>query len=339
MSGATLLGSTVWRRHRLLAIANPIAGGGRNRTHAGVFESAVRRMGLEVELAWTSGPGDAVRLAGRAPVEGFDGVIAIGGDGTLAEVAVGLAAATEAWRSWRQEVAVEIEGSGSPIPEGAIPIGVCPTGTANVVARALGLRPFDIKKAASIACAGPVAWIDALNVRSSGEDATPRERWALFAASVGFDAEVVHALHAARSGGISYGSYVGPVLRAIASYRPNPLTVQVDGGELLSTPLTIIASTREYAGPWIRFRAGPALDDGRAEAYLIDARSRFSLMRGALRGVFRGIPGGIARRVQGSDFRIVGPRPTPVQADGDPAGFTPLEVRVAPRYFPMLYQP
>ena len=71
---------------RWLAIANPAAG----RTHEA--ERMVNRLGsipaVDVEVVRTRAPGDASRLALDA--RAFDGVIAIGGDGTIAEVLQGM---------------------------------------------------------------------------------------------------------------------------------------------------------------------------------------------------------------------------------------------------------
>ena len=87
---------------RWLAIANPAAG----RTHEA--ERMVSRLRAipagHVEVARTCAPGDASRLAREA--EGFDGVIAIGGDGTIAEVLQGMDLA-------RQRLAVLPAGHGN----------------------------------------------------------------------------------------------------------------------------------------------------------------------------------------------------------------------------------
>jgi diacylglycerol kinase family enzyme len=69
-----------------LAIVNPTAG----RAHeAGRLLARLGELkGVDAEIAHTSVPGDATRLARDAT--GFDGVIAIGGDGTIAEVLQGM---------------------------------------------------------------------------------------------------------------------------------------------------------------------------------------------------------------------------------------------------------
>ena len=74
---------------RLLAIANPAAGG----KPAVFIDSlhAAQQPDIEFDVAWTTAPGDAERIATAAAKTGtFDAVIAVGGDGTVRDVASGL---------------------------------------------------------------------------------------------------------------------------------------------------------------------------------------------------------------------------------------------------------
>jgi diacylglycerol kinase (ATP) len=77
---------------RTLIVFNPTAG------HAEQLEAELeaaaqvwRQKGWTVELQPTSGPGDGCRLARQAATEGYDLVVAAGGDGTINEVVNGLA--------------------------------------------------------------------------------------------------------------------------------------------------------------------------------------------------------------------------------------------------------
>lgn len=70
--------------------------------------------GMEVELAPTAGPGEAQGLAAAAVARGADVILVCGGDGTINEVINGLA-------------------------PGQVPLGILPAGTANILARELGL--------------------------------------------------------------------------------------------------------------------------------------------------------------------------------------------------------
>ena len=70
---------------RALAIVNPSAGGGRA---ARIWERI--RGNLDVDCVATAGPGDASRLTRKAAEQGYDRVLAVGGDGTVSQVAAGV---------------------------------------------------------------------------------------------------------------------------------------------------------------------------------------------------------------------------------------------------------
>lgn len=72
---------------RVLVIANPMSGGGATARRLPEIERALRRHGLAYQLACTTRPGHATDLAAGARARGVDVIAAVGGDGTLNEVA------------------------------------------------------------------------------------------------------------------------------------------------------------------------------------------------------------------------------------------------------------
>jgi diacylglycerol kinase (ATP) len=77
-------------------IVNPSAGRGRAGKHIAAIRSTLLELGIETVMSQTRGPGDAVDLAQRAKQDGFELVIAVGGDGTIYEIVNGLARAAGA---------------------------------------------------------------------------------------------------------------------------------------------------------------------------------------------------------------------------------------------------
>jgi diacylglycerol kinase family enzyme len=289
----------VHRIARVRLVANPIAGGGRNRREAPRFADALRGHGIESEIAFTERRGHAIELARAAGPE-LDAVVAVGGDGTLREVCEGLG--------------------------GRLPAGLYPTGTANVLARDLGI-PLTARGAAEVIRGGRAARIDAARVNG---------RLALFCAGVGFDAEILTRLEAARRGAISYASYAKPICQAFTNFRPPDLRVSLDDGPPETCQFLIVSNTRHYAGPWVRFGEGPSLTDGRFEVYRFAVPTRGALLVAGLRGLAGRIPGGSVARASASRVRVESAPEAPFQIDGDAAGTTPLELRVEPRSIPVL---
>ena len=83
-------------RERALAIVNPAAGKGLGARIATTIAGELAAAGVSADVVVTPGPGQAVRLASRAVEEGYERVIAVGGDGTANEVANGLVDTTTA---------------------------------------------------------------------------------------------------------------------------------------------------------------------------------------------------------------------------------------------------
>jgi diacylglycerol kinase (ATP) len=118
---------------RLLVIANPSSGNSRKRFDPRKADLLLREMGHEVTVHLTTGPGDATVQAAQAS-GGFDLVVAMGGDGTVHEVAIGVAGTG-------CPMAVLPSGSGNDFATG---IG-CPTVTAGLAAIASGEdHPLDV---------------------------------------------------------------------------------------------------------------------------------------------------------------------------------------------------
>ena len=75
---------------RFLAIVNPAAGGGRCGRLAPAALERVREAGIDLDVAYTSRPGEATTLARSAYAQGTRNFLAVGGDGTSYEIINGL---------------------------------------------------------------------------------------------------------------------------------------------------------------------------------------------------------------------------------------------------------
>lgn len=149
---------------RILLCANPAASGFTGGLHRAVVSRL--RQNFDVEAEWPRSAADTQAVSAAAQADGFDLVVAMGGDGMVHHVANG------------------IGGTG-------IPLGIVPVGTTNVLARLLGV-PSRPTKAADFICSCPAprpTTAALLTVdRGSGDVET---RLATFACGAGFDAAVV----------------------------------------------------------------------------------------------------------------------------------------------------
>lgn len=124
-------------------ILNPYAGRWLAQAKKDELEIALKDAGLEYELDVTSGPGNAIELARQAVSQGFNPIIAAGGDGTYSEVVNGIAS---------------VNGN-----DGSITFGVIPLGSANDLVDNLNL-PKDIPAAVQVIADGHTRMIDLCQV-------------------------------------------------------------------------------------------------------------------------------------------------------------------------------
>jgi len=143
-----------------LAIVNPTAG--RAKEAERLVGQLRQQGGVEADIAATTGPGDATRLARDSTA--YDGVIAVGGDGTIAEVLQGLDLA-------RQRLAV------------------LPAGHGNCLARDLGVA--DPRRALEALARGDCRPLDLMHVGVGFEDGRREHRLCASTLAVGYVTDVV----------------------------------------------------------------------------------------------------------------------------------------------------
>ncbi len=275
---------------QLLAIVNPVSGGGRGPAAAATLHKHLDAHGHDVELRQTRRPGDATRWAAETNAEC---VVTVGGDGTVNEVANGLALSRAA-------------------------LAILPVGAVNVVARQLGFKKRPRTLAERITHgAKRIMDVGLLN---------GNKRF-LLGAGAGLDAAIVHQVHANRAGKkIGIRSYVVPTARIVLTHILPKMQVTVDG-QTLSTnaEYVIVGNCRKSVGV---FAGTPEakVDDGLLDVAVLHDLNPIHVIQLVV-GVCRP---GFARREdvtyrQGAQIEIVAatPEPVPLQVDGDPEGFLP----------------
>ena len=283
------------RRH-ILIIVNPAAGRVRSsERRLGRFVAALERQGCTVVLRRAGpSPGQVERLAGQAE-PGFDAIVAAGGDGTISAVVNGLGGR-------------------------AVPFGVLPLGSANVLAREIRL-PRAPEALASLITTGPVSpiWLGRVG-----------ERAFVMMASAGFDSEIVAALSPELKRRVGRLAFAWGFLVRLWHCPACELTVRADGVEYRAAAV-IAAKGRHYAGPFV-VAPGADLAEPVLELVLLDRRGRWAMLRYAT-ALFLGRVrrlGDIAI-VRARQASVAGNRALPVQADGEIVGELPITLAVADR--------
>ncbi|RAI60880.1 diacylglycerol/lipid kinase family protein [Roseicella frigidaeris] len=281
----------------MLILFNPAAGTRRRRRLVRAL-AALARAGLPAEVAETRHPGHATVLARAAAAAGTPLVVAAGGDGTIAEVAAGLAG-------------------------GASRLGILPFGTANVLAWELGL-PLRPDAAAVILAEGRPRLLRPGLARF----ADGRERLFVQMLGAGFDAAVVQGLDLGLKRRLGRGAYVLQALRELPRYRHPRFLAELDG-EPVEVAGAIVSKGRLYAG---RHLLAPMARPG-AAGFQVALFRRGGALRAALYGA--ALPLDLLPRLPGVELRparriLLRGEAVPAQADGDPAGTLPVTIEDAP---------
>jgi YegS/Rv2252/BmrU family lipid kinase len=286
---------------RILIIANPISGRGKSSRRAARIARLLQERGCTVDLRSTVRAGDAVRLAGDAA--GCAAVVAVGGDGTINEVLNGL-------------------------PTHAPPLGIVPTGTANVMAKELGL-PRRLGALAQVIARGHHTFWDL------GINRTTGRKFLLFA-SAGFDAAIVRRFLSERGGTIRMSDYIAWGLRSLPDFEAPVIRVEVDGRLIEPRASWVeVANVAAYGGPLVL--APQALPtDGLFDVMIQTAHRRRDAMRLMFAGLWRyGLrrpyPMRDLRLVRGRHVRLGAEGEPALQLDGDPAGALPATFELIPR--------
>jgi diacylglycerol kinase (ATP) len=153
---------------RAAIIYNPSAGKARADVIASAVQRGLIRRGLDAELHATRSPKDATAIAQRL-TSTVDIVVAVGGDGTVNEVANGLAGAGARPARADMPGAVPAAGDGeTPLATGhRATLGIVPAGTVNVLALELGL-PFQVERACDVIASGKTIALDLGKVNGRG---------------------------------------------------------------------------------------------------------------------------------------------------------------------------
>jgi diacylglycerol kinase family enzyme len=305
-------------KKRMLIIVNPYATTVSDRLKNLVVYALQGR--FEVETVATEAQNHATEIGREVKDHGYDVVVAFGGDGTLNEVANGLAGTD-------------------------VPVSVLPGGSTNVVARTLGI-PNDVVDATE-------------HLLALADDWSPRkidlgradQRYFVFSCGVGIDATVVRRVDAHPKLKSRAGPYYYTWAAVSAFYREylrNPVRIHVEtGGGDSADGVTALAQNSDpftyFASRPIRVCEGVRIDDGTLSLGVLERAAQRDMPTLIPRLFSAGKPGARHRRIEHfddvtaatvssvSEDKDGAMRPFPLQVDGDYiGGATRLELSAEP---------
>lgn len=291
-------------------VVNPNAGPNAFKRQLRNAQDHLLKLGCELKRVDTQGKGDATRMARQAADEGFEVVIAVGGDGTLNEVCNGLVNTDTV-------------------------LGVLPAGTANVFAADVQipiwtpLKPDAVIKAAELIVTGRRRKIDLGQLRL--EDDTTR--YFLMWCGIGLDAAITQAKSSGGSARtLNYASWVISGLLVTYDFMGTPAQINIDDQTLNERLLLAVVSNGQLYGRVWRMAPEAKMDDGLLDVAIMAGHRWPSTVKHAI-----GLT--LKKHVQDPDFHLH--RTTklllstkdalPVHVDAETVGTTPVEIEVVPQ--------
>lgn len=284
---------------RVFVVLNTSAGGNATTDIQAAIDEIFTEFGLNYEVYETTNAGDIPKLSRRAIEQGHDLLVAAGGDGTIAAVADALIGTS-------------------------IPLGVIPAGTANVLARELGL-PLDPRAACRvIAEQAATRTIDAMRIGN---------RHFLFQVGIGIDALMIrdtNRIHKQRFGRLAY---LFTAFTRLLGFQPRRFLIETDGKRhKRRASQVLIANGGVFGMPPYVWGPNIRLDDERLDVCVVHARTLFDYL-----GLFWDLFLGRTHANRNMRYyhaehsiRIATRKHLPVQADGELIGHTPIHVVLVP---------
>lgn len=276
-----------------IVILNPTAG---SPEHVRSWQERAESLAGDCPVRVTSHSGEAETLARRAVEEGFARIVAAGGDGTVSQVANGLA------------------GSNAIL-------GVLPMGSVNVFAMELGLPLHNLQRCWDI--------IEDTNLRLV-DMPSANEKYFVQLAGVGLDAQVVKETSLAFKRSFGPLSYLISAAQ-IAARQPPKLFIESEHTSVEEGSFVLVGNGRLYGGPFPFFKQA-VIDDGLFDVVIFKRLGYLEIIRYLQDVVFSAdIKVPEIEYFQTRQLRITSEQDVPLEVDGELAGHCPVDFRIRKR--------
>jgi len=225
--------SIMTAKKKITFIMNPISGVPKKNEIPAIIENRLDKEYFEYSTVFTEYPGHAAEMAKRAKDDGIDFVVAVGGDGTVNEVARAIIQSDTA-------------------------LGIIPCGSGNGLARHLML-PLDISKSIDI--------INQHNIHNL--DYGVINDYPFFCTcGMGFDAFI--SMKFAEAGKRGPITYVENVLREGIKYQPETYRIEFDGGTITQKAFLVSCANASQYGNNAYIAPQASMSDGLLDLIIME---------------------------------------------------------------------
>ncbi|MBO4875783.1 MAG: diacylglycerol kinase family lipid kinase [Bacteroidales bacterium] len=221
-------------KEKVLIIINPVSGTGKQKTALKAIKNNIDRINFDYEIARTKHAGHATEIARQAAADGYDIVVAVGGDGTVNEVAAGL---------------VDTQTK----------MGIIPCGSGNGLARSLKI-PVTPTKAVEVLNENRMKRIDTMSVNGN---------FCASIAGIGFDALIAKEFQEKPKNTRGLHSYVQLIATKYPTYKANEYKIEIDGKSSVHKAMFICLANANQFGYNAIVSPNSRIDDGLIDVCIV----------------------------------------------------------------------
>lgn len=284
---------------RALLLVNRHARHGQNRITEAIKQ--LKKLGFDLQEESMDNPQQLPKLIRRYQNR-VDLVIIGGGDGTL-------------------------NAAADALVETQLPLGILPLGTANDLARTLGI-PDSLPEACKIIAQGQLRRIDLGWVNG---------KHFFNVASMGLSVQITERLTKETKRRWGVFAYAITALQALWKARPFRAEIRIEGESIRVKTVQIAVGNGRYYGGGMAVAHDATIDDRRLDLYSLELKHWWQIiallpaMRGGRHTDFPGV-----RALRGQEIQVYTNKPRPINTDGEITTHTPADFRVIPQALAVL---
>ena len=221
-------------KEKVLIIINPVSGTGKQKSALKAIERDIDRINFDYEIAETQYAQHATEIARQAASNGYDIVVAVGGDGTINEVATGLV-------------------------DTNTKMGIIPCGSGNGLARCLKI-PISPSKAVEILNGNKMKRIDTMLVNGN---------FCASIAGIGFDALIAKEFQEKPKNTRGFHTYLQLVASEYPKYKANEYKIEIDGKSSVHKAMFICLANANQFGYNAIVSPKSRIDDGLIDVCIV----------------------------------------------------------------------
>lgn len=267
---------------KLLAVVNPKSGTGDQHQVPQLIDSIIDKSRFTVDIRMVEAEGDAYRFGREAVDNGYYGLVAIGGDGT-------------------------VNGAASAVVDSDVALAVVPCGSGNGLGRHLNI-PMNMKKALALINDDRVEPFDYCTVN---------DRPFMCTCGMGFDAQV--AFDFSQAGKRGFITYLKKTFSVYASYNCEDYIIELDGNRIEEKAFVIALCNAAQYGNNSFIAPHASMQDGMLDVTVISPFKFYDAPFVGLSLFFKNIDKNRHVAIyRAKEIKIIRKQHGPMHIDGDP---------------------